>query len=96
MQARRHFIPRNDQRRQACRYLLRVPRIHQTIESQKVMSAEIPDNVTYIDEFRRERWLLKLRVARETGEIAVFGAIHEKNAEIIEFPQKHDDPDGAA
>lgn len=60
------------------------------------MSAEIPDNVTYIDEYRRERWLLRLRMARETGEIAVFGAMQPTDAQIIEFPQRDDEPDGAA
>ena len=44
----------------------------------------------YIDEFRRERWLLKLQVARETGEIAVFGAIQPDLADVIPFPT----PDG--
>lgn len=62
------------------------------------MSAEIPDNVVYIDEHNRERWLLKLRIARETGQIAVFGKIQPKPAEILQFPDIYDDsdPDGAA
>lgn len=62
------------------------------------MSAEIPDNVVYIDEHNRERWLLKLKIARESGQIAVFGAIQPKPADIIPFPKPYDDsePDGAA
>ena len=46
--------------------------------------------VTYIDEFRRERWLLKLQVARETGAVAVFGAIQAEDAKIIQFPTRPD------
>jgi hypothetical protein len=53
--------------------------------------------VIYIDEFRRDRWLLKLQVARETGEVAVFGAIQPKLADVIPFPvQPEAEPDGAA
>lgn len=54
------------------------------------------DNVVYIDEFRREQWLLKLRVARESGTVAVFGAIHEEDAQVIPFPVRGEVPDGAA
>lgn len=53
--------------------------------------------VIYLDEYRRERWLLKLQVARETGEIAVFGAIQPKLADVIPFPVRAEvEPDGAA
>lgn len=57
-----------------------------------------PDNVTYIDEFRRERWLLRLRVAREMGEvILVNGKPVKGEAQIIPFPKQPEDPgDGAA
>lgn len=71
-------------------------------KAQNIMSAENPerqdDNVVYIDEHNRERWLLKLRIARESGQIAVFGAIRDKPADIIPFPKPYidDDPDGAA
>lgn len=56
------------------------------------------DNVTYIDEFRRERWLLKLEVARQTGSIAVFNADLGQDAKVIPFPRQEDgpDPEGAA
>jgi hypothetical protein len=59
---------------------------------------EQPDypNVTYIDEFNRERWLLKLRLARESGRVAVFGAIQPTDAIIIPFPTPNKPPDGAA
>lgn len=66
------------------------------------MSAEIPDklpdNVVFIDEHNRERWLLKLKIARESGQIAVFGAIQPEPAKIIQFPKPYieTDPDGAA
>lgn len=49
--------------------------------------------LVYIDEWRRERWLLKLAIARETGEVAVFGALQPEDAQIIEFPAQ-DDPEG--
>ena len=51
------------------------------------------DNVIYIDEFRRERWLLKLHLARETGEIAVFGSLHDQDATVIPFPDRSE-PEG--
>ena len=50
------------------------------------------DNVFYIDEFRREQWLLKLRIARESGQVAVFGALQPTDAKIIPFPTP--DPTG--
>ncbi len=60
-------------------------------------NSQLRDIVTCIDEFRREQWLLKLKIARESGEIAVFSAINTKNAEIIEFPKQPDHtPDDAA
>lgn len=58
-----------------------------------------PDNVTYIDEFKRERWLLRLRVAREMGEVILFpgGKPVVGEAKIIPFPKQPQDPgDGAA
>lgn len=52
-----------------------------------------PDNVTYIDEFKRERWLLRLRVAREMGEVIVSkGRVVEGEAQIIPFPKQPEDP----
>lgn len=56
-----------------------------------------PDNVTYIDEFKRDRWLLRLRVAREMGEVILLhGKPVEGEAQIIPFPTNPDQPDGAA
>jgi len=49
-------------------------------------NGEIPDNVEYIDEHNRERWLLKLKIARESGRVAVFSPILEQDAIIIQFP----------
>lgn len=51
-------------------------------------------NVLYLDDYRREKFMTKLRAARESGEVAVFGALNEGLAEVIEFPQYT--PDGAA
>ena len=59
------------------------------------MTGEIPDNVSYIDEHNRERWLLKLRLAREQGRVAVFNAQNTHDAIIIPFPTP-EPPDGAA
>lgn len=61
---------------------------------------EIDDgNVIYIDEYNRERWLLKLRVARATGQVAVFNAKqreeHTNLDNLIIFPERPQ-PDGAA
>ena len=61
------------------------------------MTEQSPDdNVVYIDEFNRERWLLKLRVARETGRVAVFNQHRSQDAQIIPFRRPDNDPDGAA
>ena len=51
----------------------------------------------YIDEHRRERWLLRLEMARETGAVAVFNAMYAQDAKVIPFPEQPDpDPEGAA
>lgn len=50
---------------------------------------KIDDNVVYIDEFNRERWLLKLRIARESGRVAVFNGVQQHDAEIIPFPTRN-------
>lgn len=61
------------------------------------MEGDPDDNVTYIDEFRRERWLLRLRVAREMGEVILLhGKPIKGEAQIIPFPTKPNQPDGAA
>lgn len=60
------------------------------------MTEQIPDNVVYIDEHNRERWLLKLRLAREQGRVAIFNAQQANDAQIIPFRRRDDDPDGAA
>lgn len=51
--------------------------------------------LVYIDEHRRERWLLKLEVARQSGAIAVFNADLGKDATVLPFPEPTQ-PDGAA
>lgn len=53
------------------------------------MEQKPDDNVTYIDEFKRDRWLLRLRMAREMGQVIIEkGRPIEGEAEIIPFPQK--------
>ena len=61
---------------------------------------EADDNVTYIDEHNRERWLLKLRIARAQGQVAVFGAMQPKPADILPIDmhpryEPHFDTEGA-
>ena len=51
--------------------------------------------LVYIDEHRRERWLLKLELARRTGEIAVFNADLGNDAAVLPFPEQTD-PEPAA
>lgn len=51
------------------------------------------DNVTYIDEFRRERWLLRLRIAREMGQVILeHGQPVKGEAQIIPFPKRPQGP----
>ncbi|MBI5117577.1 hypothetical protein HZA56_13960 [Candidatus Poribacteria bacterium] len=57
------------------------------------MTGEVnDDNVVYIDEFKRERWLLKLRLAREVGQHTLSSEVDLSN--LIIFPTP--DGDGAA
>lgn len=59
------------------------------------MESTPDDNVTYIDEFKRDRWLLRLRIARQMGETIVSkGQPIKGEAQIIPFPVKPDDPEG--
>jgi hypothetical protein len=44
----------------------------------------------FIDEHRRERWLLKLEVARQTGAVAVFNALQDHDAQVLQFPERPD------
>lgn len=50
------------------------------------MAAKMSE-VAYLDEFRRERWRQQLTIARETGEVAIFGALQPVLAEVIPFPR---------
>lgn len=47
--------------------------------------------LVYIDEYRRERWLLKLEAARSMGAVAVFNADLGQDAAVLPFPEQ---PDG--
>lgn len=44
------------------------------------------DNLIYLDEARREHWIHKLEHARETGAVAIFGAMQPVEAVILPFP----------
>lgn len=48
-----------------------------------------PDNVVYIDEFKRERWLARLDASRKVGEVAVGNVtvIYSEPAQVIPFPK---------
>ena len=46
------------------------------------MTAEIIN----LDIERRKRWIEKLERARELGEVAIFGAIGEHDAQVIYLP----------
>lgn len=61
------------------------------------MEAE-PDttNLVYIDEFSSERWLLKLQVARESGQLAIFNADFKHPGQLLLFPEQPTPPDTAA
>lgn len=54
------------------------------------------DNVVYLDEYRKEHWLKHLEFARETGQLAIFGAVYEDPAQLILFPRSEGTPDDAA
>ena len=55
------------------------------------------ENVVYMDESRRAKWLRQLEDARNLGGVATFNFEHKEPADIIPFPIKPDDePDGAA
>lgn len=46
------------------------------------MSGELID----LDQARRERWVAKINRMRQLGEVGIFGAIGEQNAQILQFP----------
>jgi hypothetical protein len=50
-----------------------------------------------LDQARREAWVRKLHEMRELGSVAVFGAIGEQDAVVLQFPeQRPAPPQGAA
>lgn len=49
----------------------------------------------YIDEYRRERWLLRLEVARAAGAVMVFNADLGADATVIPFPVPPEGGDAA-
>lgn len=65
------------------------------------MASPEDGNLVYIDEHNRERWLLKLRIARAQGQVAVFGAMQPKPADILpidmhpRYKPHFDDEEGA-
>lgn len=52
------------------------------------MSETIDDNVVYIDEFKRERWLARLQASRKVGEVVMNNVtvIYSEPAQVIPFP----------
>jgi hypothetical protein len=56
------------------------------------------ENVVYMDEARKARWLRQLDDARNIGGVATFNFEYTDPAKVIPFPRKDDDPtpDGAA
>lgn len=56
------------------------------------------DNVVFLDEVKRRRWINQLQAARETGEIAVFGTIrtNDELADVIELRPSQNDPETVA
>lgn len=54
------------------------------------MESNHDDNVYFIDEFNRERWLLKLEIARRTGQVAVFNADLGRDADILPFRRREE------
>lgn len=58
----------------------------------------VPDteNVVYMDEARKAKWLRLVDDARKVGGIATFNFEYDEPAKIIPFPDKPEPPDSAA
>lgn len=56
------------------------------------------ENVLYIDEYRKAKWLAELKRARRTGQMALFGAELTDPGQLILFPtpESPENPDPAA
>lgn len=54
------------------------------------------ENVLFMDEYRRAKWLAELKRSRDLGTVAVFGNQYDQPAQIIQFPVSGEVPDGAA
>ena len=54
------------------------------------------ENVVYLDEYRKAKWLSDLKRARDTGQVALFGQELTEPAQLLLFPAREDGPDGAA
>lgn len=48
-------------------------------------------NVYYLDEYRKEQWRVQLRRSRETGSVAIFGAMQPTDAVVLPFPDLIED-----
>jgi hypothetical protein len=58
---------------------------------------EVPDNVVYIDEFKRERWLHRLRVSREMAKLVTPTPEQQFGRNVVPFPEERDEEgDGIA
>lgn len=58
------------------------------------------ENVVYMDESRRARWLRQLEDARKIGGVATFNFEYKEPAKVIPFPERDNNetggPDDAA
>lgn len=55
------------------------------------------ENVLYMDEYRKARWLAELKRSRDLGQMALFNGEYELPGQLILFPVSTGEvPDGAA
>lgn len=59
------------------------------------------ENVSYLDESRKAKWLRQLEDARKIGGVATFSFEYDEPAKVIPFPRRQEQeeggpPDGAA
>lgn len=55
------------------------------------------ENVVYMDEYRKARWISELNRARDMGQIALFNQDYEHPGQLLLFPTPGEgEPDGAA
>ena len=52
------------------------------------------ENVVFMDESRRARWLRQVEEARRIGGVATFNFEYDEPAQVIPFPGKPIEPEG--